>query len=1054
MRGVTALGPRVPSFLRCKAQLSAAPAFHSRLSSFAPVVDLNGQLNIHPSVLQPSTGDELVTAPQAAYDGSGNDFTRKDNSLEFLSTEPNGSGFGMSQPQAVHDQNHDAAELVQAVVEYQPRSGLHGQTHPDDKDILASAIKVLALSKRTTESLNREHHLPEHLYSQLVSKFRRRLNASPGSIFSPEQGGLDGFRDFLRLAHAALTGPPSAMPIFLTACVPLLAHLARELYRDQLSAAAVMRQATDLREPHTWYPQARAMKRRVIFHAGATNSGKTYHALRALRDAHSGVYCGPLRLLALEVYESLNCDGVEASLATGQERKELPFAKHRSCTIEMVDTRTRVDVAVIDEIQMIGDPQRGSSWTRALLGIPAPEVHVCGDPAAIPVVTAVLAACGDTLEIREYTRLSQLEVSGASLGNDYGQVRPGDCVVAFSRKDIYAIRRTIERKTAHKCCVVYGSLPPETRSQQARMFNDPGSGYDVLVASDAIGMGLNLNIRRVVFHTMDKFNGESVGPVAPAQVKQIAGRAGRHGSIYPQGFATALGDDDLPYLRQCWEAPSPPITAAGLFPNVEQLAALAAHMPPNTELAKLVDHFVAASQLDGPFFMCRADDIKLAANLIQPFPLSLPQRCALTLAPVNLRNSDARSFFLRYLEAYVSGHPVRLDLQLPYDDPAYLARDLEVLEVKHHALDIYLWLCQRLGPGSFPDMTSALAMRAKATDMLERALTTLSDETKGDWERELAVRRARHSRKESAMREAALRGGGSGRGGEPGQPPQARDRNEARLGRTRHQHAADFGGGARDGRLPSAAPSPHVVRSFGDSDEPAAVSEPRSAPTPASTDGGSRRPYRGNSSGASSSDFSGHTSSSASSSSDSDREAVKAPGHARRDAHSSRPSHSHAGNSSARHPRRDGERRGANEGRSHESRGQDHRRDQSRGRNETKSGNVLAALATRASGTAPVAPANDAHMSASLDSLLAGLTQSQSLFEGKASSAGSPSPASAPAPGAPGKPSGGGASARNRGRSKSGPSAKKITEASLGSVVLPPTAHSNMADAGGLQVAM
>jgi ATP-dependent RNA helicase SUPV3L1/SUV3 len=120
-----------------------------------------------------------------------------------------------------------------------------------------------------------------------------------------------------------------------------------------------------------------------------------------------------------------------------------------------------------------------------------------------------------------------------SLDSDYRVIEPGDCVVAFSRKDIYAIRRTIEQKTAHKCCVVYGSLPPETRSQQAKQFNDPTSDYKVLVASDAIGMGLNLNIRRVIFHSLDKFDGTTFGRLHPSQVKQIAGRAGRHTSRYP-----------------------------------------------------------------------------------------------------------------------------------------------------------------------------------------------------------------------------------------------------------------------------------------------------------------------------------------------------------------------------------------------------------------------------------------------------------------------------------------------------------------------------------------
>lgn len=91
-----------------------------------------------------------------------------------------------------------------------------------------------------------------------------------------------------------------------------------------------------------------------------------------------------------------------------------------------------------------------------------------------------------------------------SLRGDYSKVQPGDCVVAFSKADIFSIRRQIESSTPYKCAVIYGQLPPETRSQQARKFNDDDGGCDILVASDAIGMGLNLNIRRTIFHTTRK----------------------------------------------------------------------------------------------------------------------------------------------------------------------------------------------------------------------------------------------------------------------------------------------------------------------------------------------------------------------------------------------------------------------------------------------------------------------------------------------------------------------------------------------------------------------
>lgn len=190
----------------------------------------------------------------------------------------------------------------------------------------------------------------------------------------------------------------------------------------------------------------------------------------------------------------------------------LPCSTHVSCTVEKaVDTRAStghqtVDVGVIDEIQMIADPWRGWAWTRALMGVAAREVHVCGDVSALPIVRRLASLMGDTLDVREYSRRTPLNVAKSSLNGDLSRVKPGDCVIAFSRKDIHRLRAAIQSITGRKACVVYGSLPPETRSAQARLFNDPASGYDIMVASDAVGMGLNLNIKRVIFSALEKFD--------------------------------------------------------------------------------------------------------------------------------------------------------------------------------------------------------------------------------------------------------------------------------------------------------------------------------------------------------------------------------------------------------------------------------------------------------------------------------------------------------------------------------------------------------------------
>jgi len=388
-----------------------------------------------------------------------------------------------------------------------------------------------------------------------------------------------------------------------TLIVPAVSAAAEQRYPRQTQLARDLSQSADLRSPVMWFPLARRMKRKIIVHAGPTNSGKTYTALQRLRQARSGMYCGPLRLLALEVYDELNEDGVPTNLVTGQERRPQPFANHAACTVEMVDLDTPVDVAVIDEMQMIADPDRGWAWTRALLGLQAAEIHLAGDPAATSMVRKLVEQCGDDFELRTYDRLSALHREPRSLNGSLANVRAGDCIVAFSRKDIYAIRDEIERQTNHKCCVIYGSLPPEARSQQARLFNDESSGYDVLVASDAIGMGLNLNIRRVVFYTVDKYDGRRVGRAPIALVKQIAGRAGRKSSKWPEGYYTCFRQDHMQYVADCMATATPEISRAGVFPSAAQVQLFARHVPPeaHADLGQLLQVFLEASRLDDEY---------------------------------------------------------------------------------------------------------------------------------------------------------------------------------------------------------------------------------------------------------------------------------------------------------------------------------------------------------------------------------------------------------------------------------------------------------------------
>ena len=306
------------------------------------------------------------------------------------------------------------------------------------------------------------------------------------------------------------------------------------------------------RTPMEAYPLARTMVRRFVVHVGPTNSGKTHDALEALAAAASGAYLGPLRLLAYEQFEALNRMGCVCSLLTGEESVELAGAHHVSSTVEMANFYEPVDVAVIDEAQMIADASRGYHWTAAILGMPAKEVHVCCAPHAEHVASELVSLCEDTLTVVRQERLVPLKPyrSAFRVPED---VRAGDALVVFSRKSVHAVASQIA-SAGLTPSLVYGALPHDVRHEEARRFDEGET--DVVVATDAIGMGMNLPIRRVVFVEQSKFDGRDVRVLKPEEVQQIAGRAGRFGR-YDVGYftSTRLRKD---MVRRAYQ-PVPPI---------------------------------------------------------------------------------------------------------------------------------------------------------------------------------------------------------------------------------------------------------------------------------------------------------------------------------------------------------------------------------------------------------------------------------------------------------------------------------------------------------------
>ncbi|MFT6604724.1 MAG: ATP-dependent RNA helicase SUPV3L1/SUV3, partial [Bacteriovoracaceae bacterium] len=282
------------------------------------------------------------------------------------------------------------------------------------------------------------------------------------------------------------------------------------------------------------HSQARKIKRKIVYHMGPTNSGKTYHAIQRLCEVHTGCYLAPLRLLAAELYDTMNQKGAVTTLLTGEEVIEIEGSTHYSSTIEMARLQEHFDCCVIDEIQMITDPQRGWAWTRALVNISADEVHICGDPSVLELVKMIVEMCGDEMEIKNYERMTELNVEKKAI--TLGNLDRSDALIVFSRRQALKYKMDLERLN-FKVSIVYGRLSPEVRREQARKF-DQGE-TDIMVSTDAIAMGMNLPIKRIVFSTLSKFFNNQEHVISASEIKQIAGRAGRY-QRFPVGFVSCL----------------------------------------------------------------------------------------------------------------------------------------------------------------------------------------------------------------------------------------------------------------------------------------------------------------------------------------------------------------------------------------------------------------------------------------------------------------------------------------------------------------------------------
>ena len=485
-------------------------------------------------------------------------------------------------------------------------------------------------------------------------------------------------------------------------------------------ANAVIARVAALDRYAAHFRTARALERRITLVTGPTNSGKSHTALDALARAESGLALAPLRLLAHEFREALAARGVEASLSTGEERQIIPGSRHLAATVEMCPFFNPVDVAVIDEAQMLFDPDRGAAWTAAIMGAPARHLYILGAPECIPMVRRIAELCGDPIDEISLQRKSPLRAASAPVR--LNELKAGDALIAFSRREVLDLRAALMER-GRRVAVVYGALSPEVRRAEAQRFN--AGTADILIATDAIGMGLNLSIRRVVFAALRKFDGRQTRDLTVQEVKQIGGRAGRFGK-HEDGIVAVLADSGSPrFIRDHLNAD--PVAPEELRPLVQ----------PDAEIVRAIAAEIGSDSLYGVLArihraVLRHDDPNYRlADMEQPFAiasalegvegLDLTQRWTYAMCPVDDRDNG-----IRRLVGWAADHAAGVRIPPPgtgrLPPPERAGREeLERAEKRHKRLVAWRWLALRF-PDFYPDLEEAEETTKRLNDWIENVL--------------------------------------------------------------------------------------------------------------------------------------------------------------------------------------------------------------------------------------------------------------------------------------------------------------------------------------------
>ncbi len=453
-----------------------------------------------------------------------------------------------------------------------------------------------------------------------------------------------------------------------------------------------------------------SLDRRVKAVLGPTNTGKTHLAIERLCAHSSGAIGFPLRLLAREVYDRVCAikGANRVALITGEERIEPPDARWLLCTAEAMPVVGK-DLAFValDEAQLAADRERGHIFTDRLLNARGrEETMILGSATLEPLVRALVPEA----EIVSRPRFSELTHAGA---RKLSRIPPRSAIVAFSAEQVYAVAEML-RRFRGGAAVVMGALSPETRNKQVALYQS--GEVDYLVATDAIGMGLNLDIGHVAFAGLSKYDGVRQRRLTPAEMAQIAGRAGRHqrdgtfGTLATSGREAEFTSEEVYALEQHRFPPLTKLFWREAEPRCDDLKTLIADLETPPTLPGLAP---APEAIDLAVLRRLAEDPAIVATLRTPSQVRrLWEACS--LPDFRQHGAETHSRFVTRLWSDLAHGPLGLDMVAgAIAQLEHVSGDIDTLQGRISAIRSWSYIAQR------PDWVTAreeMAARARAVE--------------------------------------------------------------------------------------------------------------------------------------------------------------------------------------------------------------------------------------------------------------------------------------------------------------------------------------------------